>query len=224
MLGVRLTGDWMSAATTLVQAPKKLMPTARALIRRGGEELRRAMIQGIDSQAPGGKPFQPLAPLTLAKRRLTGRGGDKALIAGGDLRNAITAQHRHNHTFVGVSRKAKAARTRNATGQFVRGRPLFDVARVHEYGAQYTIKITPKMRRFLAVLAKASGRSPGGGGGGASVIKVTIPPRPFIEPTVKRWRPRFAIRFRVELLKALFLGARQRSINLPATQLRLPGM
>jgi hypothetical protein len=122
-----------------------------------------AVIRGIDSGAPGGKQFAPHSPLTIALRSSGGFGGSKVLIHTAALRNSTTVKRMGRGTFiVGVYRRA--ARGAN-------------IAAVHEFGA--SIRITPKMRRFLAAKMREAGVAPSGGPGTGYI---RIPPRPFLRP------------------------------------------
>src|SRR5690606_17304044 len=96
------------------------------------------------------------SPLTLAAREMKGRGGTKALLVRGDLRNSVSAIVQGDEAFVGVPRKA---RTQN-------GRAMVDVARVQEFGeGPIVIPMTPAMRRFLFALLRKADVEPREGSG-----------------------------------------------------------
>jgi len=169
------TGDWALARRLLSGAPAKLKVAVGAALRQEAQILRREIVQGITKQAPGGEAFKPLSPLTLAARELKRRGGTKALLVQGDLRNAIAAIVQGDEAFVGVPRKARGKD----------GKTLVDVAQIQEFGAGPTvIPMTPPMRRFLFVMLRKAGKAPSGGPG-RGVVVVTIPARPFLRPAFK---------------------------------------
>jgi phage gpG-like protein len=127
-------------------------------------------------------PWKKLSKWTLAFRKFKGFGGTKALIHTGELRKSVVTQYEKNHAFVGVLYSARSTT----------GKSLVNIARVQEYGATIIIKITPKMRKFLAMVARFAGFSKtktGGGGssGGRTFMIVVIPPRPFMEPARYAW-------------------------------------
>jgi hypothetical protein len=157
--------------------------------------LRGMIVTGITEQAPGGEPFQPLAPLALAARKLAGFPGTKALLVRADLRNAIAVITDGDEVFVGVPRNARGSD----------GRSLVDIAELNEFGSDpIVIPITPKMRRYLFALLHEAGEPPTGGHGhGSGVVVVTIPPRPFLRPAVRQFsagvQRRFLRRIAAEL-------------------------
>jgi hypothetical protein len=151
------------------------------VLRQEAQRLRSDIVRGITAQAPGGKEFKPPSELTLAARRLKRRGGSKALIVHGDLRNGITAVIRGGQAFIGVPRKARDKS----------GRPLVDVAQVQEFGAgPIVIPVTPAMRRYLRALYREAGLSRSGrrGRGRRGVVVISIPPRPFLRPAFAQFR------------------------------------
>lgn len=171
-MSVGRTGDWALARRLLASGPARLKGAIGTALRQEAQLLRKQIVEGITSQAPAGTPFQPLAPTTLAARRLQGFGGTKALLRRGDLRNSITAVVEGDEAFVGVSRTA-----RNKAGV-----PLVNVAAVHEFGAgPFVVPITPRMRRFLALVLRRAGVAPHEGSGRGAVV-VRIPARPFLRP------------------------------------------
>lgn len=194
-LAVHLTGDWDEAGKLLSASPAKLNAAVRRALRQEAQLLRKMITQGITQQAPGGKKFQKLSPLTIATRRLRvdrkGATRTKALAVRGDLRNSIkilgagaevksgaAVGRGRDKLFVGVPR---AARSRD-------GKKMVQIAAVHEFGSPpIVIPITPAMQRFLGLLFRKAGikrnRSTPSGSGG--VIVVTIPPRPFLRPSFK---------------------------------------
>ncbi len=198
MTAVRKTGDWALARRLLTGAPAKLKAAVGTALRQEAHLLRKEIVQGITRQAPGGEPLRPPSPLTLAARKMKGRGGTKALIVRGDLRNAVDAIVKGDEAFVGVPRKARGKD----------GKPVVDVARVQEFGAgPIVIPMTPAMRRFLFALLRKAGQEPRGGSG-RGVVVVQIPPRPFLRPAFKRFEKGAQKRFlgRVAALMGMAAG------------------
>lgn len=205
---VQRVGDWDKAMRIMAKygQGRALSSALSKAVRTEAEEFRKDVVQGIRSQAPGGKRFVPLRPLTVGRK-----GSNKALIDTGALFRAISIHSiRHGEYFVGVLRTARSKTS---------GKSLANLGAVQEYGATISIKVTPKMvRAFYAMLRRAGmsmaaaagtarrartergrqraqARLPVGGsargrlnvaGGGkfapGSTIVVRIPPRPFLQP------------------------------------------
>jgi hypothetical protein len=195
---VHKTGDWALARKMLTTMPFKLRAVVGTALRQEAQKLRTEIVQGITKQAPGGKKFKDLSPLTLAARRLKNFKGTKALIVKADLRNAIAAIVRGHEAFVGVPRKARDKE----------GNPMVDVAKLNEFGSDpIVIPITPAMRKFLAVLFREAGSTAKSKSGNKSVAVTRIPPRPFLRPAFDKFSK----------------GASERFLNRIATQLGLRG-
>ena len=174
---VSKTGDWALARRVLASGPAKLKASVGTAFRQEAQLLRKEIVTGITEQAPGGEPFKPLSPLTIAARKLSGFGGTKALMVRGDLRNSIAAIVQGDEAFVGVPRKARGKD----------GRSLVDVAKVQEFGSNpIVIPLTPRMRRFIFAMLKKAGKEPQPGSG-KGVVVVTIPARPFLRPAFKKF-------------------------------------
>ena len=198
MSSVRKTGDWALARRLLAGGPVKLKAAVGTAMRQEAQLLRKEIVQGITKQAPGGESFKPLSPLTLAARQMKGRGGTKALMVSGDLRNGIAAIVKGDEAFVGVPRKARSKD----------GKSLVDVAQVQEFGAgPIIIPMTPAMRRFLFALLRRAGEA-GGGGSGKGVVVVQVPARPFLRPAFKKFQQGVQKRFlgRVAAVMGLTAG------------------
>ena len=197
-MSVRKTGDWAVARRLLTAAPVKLKLAVGMALRQEAQLLRKEIVQGITKQAPGGEAFKPLSPLTLAARKMKGRGGTKALMVRGDLRNAVAAIVQGDEAFVGVPRKARGKD----------GESVVDVAQVQEFGAgPIVIPMTPAMRRFLFALLRRAGVEKSGGSG-RGVVVVQIPARPFLRPAFKQFEKGVDKRFlgRVAALMGLAAG------------------
>ena len=195
-MAVLRTGEWARARQLLTDVPRRLQSATNAALRQEAHALRNEIVQGITKQAPGGEPIRPPASLTLATRQLENFEGTKALLVRGDLRNSILVVVEGDEAFVGVSRTA-----RNKNGQSV-----FDVAQVQEFGGPpVVIPITPKMRRFLAVLFKRAGKAPATGTG-RGVVVVQTPARPFLRPAFNKFRQGAGERFLERVAKELGFG------------------
>ena len=195
-MSVAKIGDWARAAESLGRAARGMNSSIDRALRAEAQGLRTEIISGLTDQAPGGSPIQALAPSTLAARRLAGFRGTKALVRRADLRNAITVVARDMSAFVGVPRKT------------VRGNDLVDVAKENEFGfGPIVIRITERMRRFLAVLLREMGgdrQAAKGAGGGSGVVIVNVPARPFLRPAFEKWRVGVRERFLRRIGRDLF--------------------
>lgn len=200
MAGVRiaLSGDWKKAARILSIAPVKLRVAIDRAVLQEAQYFRKRVVEGFREQAPGGKPFKPLAETTLAMRRFKNFGGTKALIVRGDLRNSTKVVKKTTplgaEAFVGVLKSAKGRD----------GKKLIDIAAVHEFGKTIVIEVTPAMRKFLAmVFTKELGGVDSGKGGGfkTGIIIVRISARPFLQPVADKWftGPDAALRFQARV-------------------------
>ena len=195
-MAVMRTGDWARARQLLAAGPQRLRSAIGVAIRHEAQVLRNEIVQGLTSQAPGGEPIKPPAPLTLAARQLEGFGGSKALLVRGDLRNSITVIVEGDEAFIGVPRSARSSG----------GESLVDLAQLHEYGGPpVVIPITPKMRRFLFALLRQAGKEPTGGSG-RGVVVVQVPARPFLRPAFERFREGASRRFLERVAQQLGFG------------------
>jgi phage gpG-like protein len=195
-MAVMRTGDWARARQLLAAGPQRLRSAIGVAIRQEAQGLRNEIVQGLTSQAPGGEPIKPPAPLTLAARQLEGFGGTKALLVRGDLRNSITVIVEGDEAFIGVPRSARSSG----------GESLVDLAQLHEYGGPpVIIPITPKMRRFLFALLRQAGKEPTGGSG-RGVVVVQVPARPFLRPAFEKFREGASRRFLERVAQQLGFG------------------
>lgn len=197
-MDIAQVGDWARIRSVLQQTPAKVKSIGNKAIKQELQLLRKTMLQGIKTQAPGGKKFKPLSRNTLRTRQLARRRSTKALIGakgvGGDLWGSISIVPSGGKWFVGVNRKAKKSKG---------GTNPADIAALNEFGSRpIVIPITPRMRRFLAVLFK--GRKSGTGlKRGAGVVVLVIPKRPFIQPAFDTWVKDLQHRFLTRVLKQL---------------------
>ena len=195
-MAVMRTGDWARARQLLAAGPQRLRSAIGVAIRQEAQGLRNEIVQGLTSQAPGGEPIKPPAPLTLAARQLEGFGGTKALLVRGDLRNSITVIVEGDEAFIGVPRSARSSG----------GESLVDLAQLHEYGGPpVVIPITPKMRRFLFALLRQAGKELTGGSG-RGVVVVQVRARPFLRPAFEKFREGASRRFLERVAQQLGFG------------------
>jgi hypothetical protein len=174
------TGEWARAAEILTRAPSKLERATKQALLQEGHFFRNKIVEGLREQAPGGEPFEPLSPMTLATRKAEGFGGSKALIRRGDLRNSVSVTADGERVFVGV--------LRSAVGKD--GRPVANIAEMNEYGSEpIVIRMTEKMRAFLAIAFREAGIEEPDASKHVStgIIVVRIPPRPFVGPVWRKW-------------------------------------
>ena len=192
-MSVTRVGDWNKAAKFLAEGPRKAEAGLDRALRREAEVFRKEVIQGITKGAPGGKKFQKLSKFTLAMRKSRGFRGRKPLIEGGDLRRSIKVVKGPGVSyFVGVLRQARGKN----------GQPLVNVAAVQEFGATITIRLTTKMRRFLAMTFRQAGL-PKPTSSAKSTLVVKIPARPFLQPVADKLRSGSAARVGATMEKFL---------------------
>ena len=194
------TGKWAIARRILATAPVRVQRAINMAVLQEAHFFRGKVVAGFREQAPGGVPFRPLAPSTLAARRFKNFRGTKALIVRGDLRNSINVMSpRPGAAFVGVLRSARAKN----------GKPLVNIAELHEFGSRpIAIRITPKMRRYLAAIAAKSGKGgdakPPGTGTGIAIVQ--IPARPYLRPTFDKYMKGPEVRQRFLARVGLLMG------------------
>ncbi len=195
---VQRTGDWIRARSLLGTLPAELGAAVEKALRQEGQLLRREIVEGITRQAPGGEAMRPLAATTIAARLLRGFSGTKALIWRADLRNAISSIYERGQVFVGVPRKARDRQ----------GRPTVDIAELNEFGSDpIVVRVTAKMRRFLAALyARAGAPAQEGSGSGGGFVVLRIPPRPYLRPAFEKFRQGVDRRFVARVAGLLGLG------------------
>lgn len=154
-MAVRRVGDWQAARRKLTSnlGGRLAMALQQATIKNALVLVREIKL-GIRAQAPGDKPFVPLAESTIEAK-----GSSKALIDTGFLVNSITQRIMADKAFVGILRTAS-----NKDG--VR---LENIGAIMEFGA--TI------------------RQPNG-------VVVLIPARPFLHPSLEKYRDEIVENYR----------------------------
>jgi hypothetical protein len=192
-------GDWGVALRIVNTMQKRWEQAAEQAALEEGHFLRKKLVEGIREGAPGGKAFRPLAPTTLAVRKIVGFKGTKPMMNRGDLRNAIVVKKELGVVFVGILRNAKGKG----------GKPVANIAELHEFGSRpIVIRLSKKAHRFLMMAFRKAGiAGQGGGGGGGSMIAIVqIPPRPMFGPVFEQYlsnREEVARRFMGRIAKRL---------------------
>lgn len=182
-----IIGDWENALGDLKSL--KLDDAIERAVRQEAALAEKVVKQNLTrGGAPTDAPFARLSPWTLAARRLAKPAikGTKPLIARGDMRNAVThvveGNGRETTAFVGVLKQAIGGKP---------GSPhMVNVAAVQEFGKTIVVRLTPKMIRFLAVLAKEAKMPPKAKSGSKATkhfLVIRIPPRPFLRPAFETW-------------------------------------
>ncbi len=226
-MALRRFGDWAKVAQISSTMSARLTKATRTAVLREAHFLRGHMVKGIASQAPGGRAFAPLSPITLALRKFRGFGGSKALIVTGGLRGAITVVQVAGGT--GAGGKVFVGVHRNAKGHG--GKAMVNIAEIHENGRSWTQRMTPKSRRFLAMVMARAGGMKGmpkgpvtrnakgrfvkakfvGKANSGGTVHISIPARPFIAPVLETYAQPNAVkqRFLDNLLAGMGDGWRQ---------------
>ncbi len=190
MPDVSLFGDWKKALEIVDSMQERFKRAAKKAVLQEAQFLRGKIIEGLREQAPGGEPFAPLSPLTLAIRSFERFKGSKALIRTASMRNAIIVKAVPEGAFVGILRTAKSKT----------GEALVNVAEMNENGSEpIIIPITPASRRYFHAALAAAGLAPpknGPTGGGAAIAIVRIPPRPFLAPVFAKYETPDSVRNR----------------------------
>jgi phage gpG-like protein len=119
-------GDWVKANILMKKLPKHIFQASMVGLNAVGGWYAQEVQKGIISQAPGGKPFRPLSPMTIAARkRKRGKPSTKALIDTADLMNSMTHKMGKKSVFIGLLRTAMHKES---------GLPTANLGSVHEYG------------------------------------------------------------------------------------------
>jgi len=196
-LSVRKIGEWGKAARILNAYSTRFGAEVDRSVHREALRYAKAMKEGIKDQAPGGKRFKPLSPITIARKR-----SSKALIDKGDLRNSIgTRKITAKAYFAGLHR---TARSRD-------GGNLANIGAVHELGAEYTQVVTAKQARFFRALYMKGlwphedfRTVPKEG----STIRIKIPAQPFVAPVFEKLSPGASKRVMDDVLKGIGIASR----------------
>jgi hypothetical protein len=194
-------GDWSKAGSILSGIGVKIKDAYTKAAAQEAQHLRKKIVEGLRSGAPGGKQFKPLEASTLAARRFGtrsgGRGKSKPLIVSGDMRNAIqVTRFGTEKFFVGILRKAKGRD----------GKRITNVAESHEFGRKFAVPITDRSRRFLMAIFRRANILKPSSEGVTTIAIVVIPPRPFFQPVFDKEAKPDDVRDRMMKRIAFLLG------------------
>lgn len=186
----------------------------RDAMRVSAHALAAMMKQTIQQQGEPAGSYPPIALTTYyggryAKAAGLRRRSNKALIRTSTMWRSISVRESGETWFVGVPRYAVRGRS-SGTARYTSS---VMIAAVHEFGAVINITVTPKMLRYIhavlvpawqkaktkrggirkaaAVRAKRGMLSlravPSGGLRVGGTLRVVLPARPFIQPSLDRW-------------------------------------
>lgn len=179
-----LYGDWDKAIKRIKDWEQKLPHSLETALKQEAQELRTAIIQGIDAGGAPGANWPPRSDTTRATMEALGQGNkNKTLIRHGDLRNSITVvsqgQGSGSSAFIGVLRAAVGKA----------GKSLYNIADIHEHGrGPFAVSWSAKARAYLMALWRQAGFEPDPTKRGPHVgdtVLIRIPARPFLRPVFK---------------------------------------
>ncbi|HHY36545.1 MAG TPA: hypothetical protein GX518_02520 [Firmicutes bacterium] len=138
-MGVEMIGDWAKCKVFLEKLDDNFKKAYKTALQQVGQQAVKDLKEGMTEGAPGGEPYVPNHPFTIARKK-----SSKPLIDHGDLRNSITYRVIDDASvFVGVLRAAMSSD----------GQSLVNIAAVHELGdgggEDLLIEVTSKMRAYL---------------------------------------------------------------------------
>lgn len=198
MIGLKLDRGWAAAEEYFGKLPQKMGNATHQAVLKEAHYLRGKMVDGIDSGSPGGQRFAPHSPITIAVRKFVGQGGgSKIMIMSSTLRNNTKViVLGKGIAFVGTNRKSKGG---------------VNIAKIHDEGRNWKQPLSPRARRFLMAAMRAAGMQMAKKPKGApplGSVSIKIPPRPIVEPVIKRFaRPAdVRARFIKNLMAAMARG------------------
>lgn len=175
MTSMSLTGPWRAVVTATESLGAGTFGAAiEAAVASEAMLMLKYVSEGFRNQGLVRK-WDKLSPITMAiRQKLHGFGGSKALQVSGSLKRSVTAKKVGTHAyFVGVHR--------SVTGP--KGRPLMNIAAIHEGPYPTLIPVTEKMRKFFmslflqGIIERPLKRS-------RKVL--VIMPRPFLRPAFEK--------------------------------------
>lgn len=181
MSGVKIVGDWKKAKQILAASPGALAEAVPQAVMRVALTWEAQMKKNL------GRGVAPLA----GGRRGGGKGGSRPLNKSGDLRGSIHAEQDGDGAFIGVNKQAAGHDGK-----------VYNIARVHEFGATIVQVMTDKQRRFLFAVV-FTGEAKKAAGGVKGFLFIRIPARPFVQPTYDSEAPKAPRLFLRELSKLL---------------------
>lgn len=180
----RQTGDWGKAVSILTTVTPRLQAATAKAILQEMHFLRKKILQQFAQGGPEGGSWHPHSEWTRAIRLLLGNKKSKLLQQSGDLRKSVTVVPiQGGGAFVGILRTAQSSSKLGAV----------NLAEVHEFGKEFNVTMTPKMRALLFAAAHRAGMEhkprfgPQRPGGGPTTIHIVIPARPILGPVFDRY-------------------------------------
>lgn len=197
--GVTMTGAWKPLGQMLARGSSPVVwrnAKEKAIVKEA-HRIRGIIIEGFNRGGPSGARWARLKPMTNLISRAYGKGDRKPLKDSGDLRNSIAVTQEGDGWFVGVHKKAQGKKGK---------RRMVDIAAVHENGSKrYTVRVTPKMRKFFYWLfIKTKGQIKPLKDTTTHIV-VQIPARPFIGPVWDKEKDNSARNIASDTLKNLGL-------------------
>lgn len=182
---VRVTkvGQWAEASKILKSGPFAVPAAIMAATRQEAEVMRKLMIRNLSQQGNlAGAPFLSHSSATKLTRKFRRRPTGKVLIDTAQMRNSITVKQKGLEVFVGILRTSRGKD----------GRPLANIARVHEFGQTIAVPVTRAMLRFLHTMYAKGGKKSSKSTSTdkmelGSTMLIRIPARPFIQPVVDKF-------------------------------------
>lgn len=201
--GLRLKGDWERVAKLMPGlGPRVKEATGKAILQEA-HFLRKKVLQAFQDGGHPGAPWKEHSPWTRAVRLLLGNKKSKLLIQSSDLRNAVAVVPiPGGGAFVGIRR---AARSSYPGG-------VVNLAELHEFGKEFDVTMTDKMRKLLFAAANRAGmerkapRGPRRPGGAPIVVHIRIPARPILGPVFDRFAKPADLELSIVSRVALMLG------------------
>ncbi len=199
---VTKSGQWKRAGAMILAAATRLQSAINGAVTMEAHRARKEAIQGISRGAPGGKKFKPLADTTRAVRRaLRGTKRPKPLQETGEFKKAIVVRSFPSKltAFCGILRQQRGTD----------GRPLVNVAAVHEFGAgPFAVAMTNRSRRFFFWAIGTGGLATDQTGGHEKAFVITVPPRPVFGPVWDMMRGGSRSRIEQEVQRRMWGGIR----------------
>lgn len=174
------TGDWDKAAKLLPALPGRVQDAMQKAVLQEAHFFRKKILSEFQAGAPVSGTWPPHAAMTTAVRQLLGNTKSKLLIQSADLRNSIgVIPIPGGGAFVGVRRSASS---KSKLG-------VVNLGMIQEGGASIVVHMTDRMRRLLFAAIRKAGTGtarpaprPKSTGASDHLIKIRIPPRPFLGP------------------------------------------
>lgn len=175
-------GGWRRALERMRRLEQTVQARERRAVMKAALYAEREMKKGLASGVPGGIPRAPLAPLAPITILLRRKRSNRPLLDSGSLLGAITTRFdgRTMSAFVGILRASRNSR----------GRPLTDIATVHEFGTKpFVIPVTPGLRRlFMMLHIRSRGRIMPISSNKTVIHHPGVPARPFVRPVYESIR------------------------------------